>query len=56
MTANKGAAVFETIVRSKKDKGHSSNYNQKVNTITLSSELIIFLQSLQAKISKKNVL
>lgn len=56
VTANKGAAVFETIVRSKKDKGHSSNYNQKVNTITLSSELIIFLQSLQAKISKKNVL
>ena len=31
VTANKGAAVFETIVRSKKDKGHSSNYNQKKN-------------------------
>lgn len=56
VTANKGAAVIETIVKCKKDQGHSSNYNQKVNTITLSSELIIFLQSLQNKISKKNIL
>ncbi len=56
VTANKGAAVIDTIVRCKKDLGHSSNYNQKVNTITLSSELIIFLQSLQKKISKKNIL
>ena len=33
-----------------------SNYNQKINTITLSAELILFLQSLQKQIPKKNLL
>ena len=53
VTANKGAEGIDTIVESRKNLGHSSNYNQKINTITLSAELIVFLQSLQKKIPKK---
>ena len=56
VTANKGAEGIDTIVESRKNIGHSSNYNQKINTITLSAELIVFLQSLQKKIPKKNLL
>ena len=56
VTANKGAEGIDTIVESIKNLGHSSNYNQKINTITLSAELIVFLQSLQKQIPKKNLL
>ena len=56
VTANKGVEVFDTIIETKKEHGHSSNYNQRVNTITLSSEMIVYLQFIQSIIPKKNIL
>jgi len=56
VTANKGVEVFDTFVESKKELGHSSNYNQRVNTITLISELVFNFQAIQNTIPKKNLL
>ena len=56
VSANKGVEILETIIGTNLEEGHSSNYNQKMNTITASANLISYLQSIQSKIPKKNTL
>ena len=56
VTANKGVEIIETSILSKIDEGHSSNYNQKINTITASAIFIAYLQSLQDSIPNKKIL
>ena len=56
VSANKGAEIIETVLKTNIEEGHSSNYNQKMNTITASANLITYLQSIQSKIPKGNVL
>tara|TARA_Y100000741_G_scaffold240226_2_gene183944 strand:+ start:1536 stop:2672 length:1137 start_codon:yes stop_codon:yes gene_type:complete len=56
VSANKGVEIIETVLKTNFEEGHSSNYNQKMNTITAASNMITYLQSLQNKIPKKNVL
>jgi len=56
VSANKGVEIIETSVETILELGHSSKYNQKFNTITIGANLINFLQSIQNKIPKKNIL
>ncbi len=56
VTANKGVEIIETSILSKIDEGHSSNFNQKINTITTSASFISYLQSLQELIPNKKIL
>lgn len=56
VSANKGVEIIETTIKTNFEQGHSSNYNQKINIITASANLITYLQSLQDKIPKKNKL
>ena len=53
VSANKGVEIIETVLKTNFEEGHSSNYNQKMNTITAASSMITYLQSLQNKIPKK---
>ncbi|MDA9749081.1 M20/M25/M40 family metallo-hydrolase [Pelagibacteraceae bacterium] len=56
VTANKGVEIIETSILSKIDEGHSSNFNQKINTITMAANFVSFLQSIQDLIPNKNYL
>ncbi len=56
VSANKGVEIIETVLKTNSEEGHSSNYNQKMNTITASANLVTYLQSIQNKIPKKNTL
>ena len=56
VTANKGVEVIETSIISKIDEGHSSNFNQNINTITTASNFISYLQSIQKIIPNNNLL
>ncbi len=56
VTANKGVEIIETSITSKIDEGHSSNFNQNINTITTASNFVSYLQSIQKIIPNKNLL
>ncbi len=56
VTANKGVEIIETTILSKIEEGHSSNFNQKINTITTASNFITYLQSIQKIVPNKNIL
>ena len=56
VTANKGVEIIETSIISKIDEGHSSNFNQNINTITTASSFVTYLQSIQKIIPNKNLL
>lgn len=56
VSANKGVEIIETVMGTNLEEGHSSNYNQKMNTITACANLITYLQSIQSKIPKRNTL
>ena len=56
VTANKGVEIIETSILSKIDEGHSSNFNQKINTITMAANFVSYLQSIQDLIPNKKIL
>ena len=56
VTANKGVEIIETSIISKIDEGHSSSFNQNINTITTASSFVTYLQSIQKIIPNRNLL